>query len=487
MNRLVKRLSIRWHLALTYLLIIWVTLAVLMWVFAGSLEKSGVEGRKAYLYAQAHFLASAMESRGGPGSASIASIGGIPARGRVLVIDDRGVVLEDSAADPDILGRDLSGLPEVKGALSGEQVANTYYLEDGAYVVYLAVPAEWSLGTGAIFISQDLSDILDQYTSLMRAVILGGTAASLAALAVAWVLAGVVTGPIAELEGTARRMSAGRLDLRVKPAGPRETRTLAESFNSMAQAIGETLERQQEFLLAAAHDLRSPLAAVRVLVESMQMKTPTPDELPELLWDIRGEVDRIVETTEGILNLLRTKGQFREDTVDPWEILHELVETRSKTAVGVTITFKSDSAKCRISPLALRLVAANLLENAIRYSLPGGQVDVECKIYPVKGSTTACGGTAAAKDATDKTRCELVLVVKDHGIGIDPKYIPRIFDRFYRVDEARQKSTGGAGLGLAIVKEVCDRNHAAISVESAPGQGSTFTVRWAACQTEEVP
>jgi signal transduction histidine kinase len=464
-NRFVRRLSVRWHLALTYLLIIWVTLAVLMWVFARSLEKSGLDGRKAYLYAQAHFLASAIESRGGPDRASIASVGGIPARGRVLVIDDRGVVLQDSAADPDILGKDLSGLSEVRGALSGEQMANTYYLEDGTYVMYLAVPGVWGSGTGAIFISQDLNDILSQHRSLMRAVILGGIAASLAALLVAWVLAGVVTGPITEMETTARRMSAGRLDLRVKPGGPRETRMLAESFNSMARGIGESLKRQQEFLLAAAHDLRSPLAAVRVLVESMQMKAPNQDELPELLLDIRGEVDRTIRTTEGILNLLRTEGQFPEDTVDPREILHELVETRSKTAVGVTVTLKSDSGKCRMSALALRLVAANLLENAIRYSLPGGQVDVECSIQ--------------GRD--------LVLVVKDCGIGIDPKYIPRIFDRFYRVDEARQKSTGGAGLGLAIVKEVCDRTNATISVESAPGQGSTFTVKWAACGTEETP
>ena len=467
-----RGLGLRWHLALTYLLIMWVTLAVITIFVSRSLERASIENRKAYLFAQAHQMATIIRARGGPGVASVSDTGGVPYRGRVLVIDANGRVVEDSAMDPAMPGRDLIGVVEVSRAMDGAQVANTYYLPDGTFVMYLAVPGNWEEGTGAVFVSQELQDVVDQYRGLMRAVLLGGGLASVAAIILAWFLSRVVVEPVLELAETAGRMSSGRLDLRVKPRGPRETRILGESFNSMASGIVKTMRTQEEFLAAAAHELRSPLAALSVLVESMQAQPPTAEEMPEFLSDMRGELNRIISTTEGILDLLRSRGRFEESGVNPETELRSIIQTRTRSlSAGIDVRLELDGPASAsqgfgkgpvenvlfaLSPVAFRLVASNLLDNAIKYSRPGGVVTVRCY---VSGD-------------------DLVLSVRDQGIGIAASAIPRLFEPFYRVDSARRKSTGGAGLGLAIVKEACDRTGATISVDSEVGQGSTFTVTW---------
>lgn len=465
------------------------------------LESSTVNSRLSYLYAQAHLLVSAVEASGGPAWGAMRGIGGVPSRGRVLLVDSAGRVLDDSAADYQSRGMDLSAVPEIAAAISGQQLANTYYLDDGLFTAYVAVPADWTTagtstpggGTnggaqaGAVFITQDLSDIVASQRSIMRVVLLGGAAASVMALAVAWGLSSVVLGPMLELSRIARRMALGRLDLRATPRGPKETRDLAESFNFMASGIQKTMSAHEEFLLAAAHELRSPLAAMNATVESMEIRNPTPDELPGFFQDMRGELTRIIHTTEEILDLLRTgnENQVERVAVDGAEVVRQVVESRRKVAEdgSVRLQFRrcdsghagamdklaaaTNAHPCgntgdagphmiSASPAILRLVASNLLDNALKYTDAGGSVTVETG---VEGQ-------------------DLTLKVTDTGRGIPASELPRIFERFYRVDRARQKSTGGAGLGLAIVKEACERSGATVSVESVEGKGSTFTVVW---------
>jgi signal transduction histidine kinase len=477
-----KGRSARFHLALTYLLIIWISLGVLMAFLSHYLETSAIGSRMSYLYAQAHLLASAADSRGGPYWGALWDIGGTPARGRVMLVESSGTVADDSARDSEFRGRDLSTIPEIAGALAGSQAANTYYLPDGTFAAYVAVPASW----GAVFITQDLGDIVAQYRDIMGAVLVSGIAASVLSLAVAWGLSSVVLGPILELSAIARRMASGRLELRAKPKGPRETRDLAESFNYMASGIEKTMEAHEQFLTAAAHELRSPLAAISATVESMQIQEPEPDELPGLLSDLSGEITRLAHTAEEILDLLRAKGRLENEMCDAVGLVRELVESRRAAAEAKSISLRfscgegvapvheadgnpaaSGSGGARsetvsISPVLLRLVAGNLLDNALKFTGTGGTVEVETSM---RGS-------------------DFILRVRDTGPGIPESEIPRIFERFYRVDRARRRSTGGAGLGLSIVKEACDRSGGTIRVFSEVGKGTEFEVTWHAVVTQ---
>ncbi len=459
-------LGVRWHLALSYLLVIWVILGILVFFMSRLLETSIIGARRASLYGHAHLLASAIRARGGPGAARLDSVGGIPFQGRVLVLDGDGRVLEDSAFDPGMAYKKLE-FEEVKSALSGKEGSNTYYLPDGSFVMYVAVPADWSGNGGAVFVAQDLGDIVDQYENVMGMVLSGGGVASLVALALAWNLSHKISDPVSDLSKAARMMASGRLDSRVSPKGPLETRELGKSFNYMAAEIEKTMEAQEQFLMAAAHELRAPLASLGVLVESMQIAPPDHEELPELLDDVHKEILTLQVISESILSLLRTKSVtdvFSETIINPVEIIEEVIESRTHIISGkrleVIMECKNQQEGVRVSfdPLLFRLIITNLFDNAVKFTPPKGKAAVGLEFPGNNGS--------------------MILKVSDTGPGIPPDHLDKIFDRFYRVDPARQKSTGGAGLGLAIVKEACDKTGGRIAVESHPGRGTTFAVVW---------
>ncbi len=465
-----KMLGVRWHLGLSYLLVSWVILGVLLLFMSNLLETSIIGARRASLYAQAHLIASAIRARGGPREARIATIGGLPPQGRVLVLDGEGRVLDDSASDPGMALKKL-GFDEVRAALSGREGANTYYLPDGSFAMYVAVPADWDGTGGAVFIAQDLKDIVSQYRSVMGMVVWGGGIASVVAVAFAWHLSTTISEPLSDLSRAARMMASGRLDSRVSPKGPLETRELGASFNYMAQAIENTMERQEQFLMAAAHELRAPLASMRALVESMEISPPEPDELPELINDIHIEILDLQQTAESILSLLRARSgtaPSKPQQANPAKIIKELIKSRAATISERNLEIiqrYQTGGEVPIDPLLFRLIVANLLDNAIKFTPPGGTVAVTLD-FP-------------------ENRNKMVLEVSDNGPGIPPEHLDKIFERFYRVDPARQKATGGAGLGLAIVKEACEKTAGVIHVETSPGAGTVFAVEWHNIRSDE--
>lgn len=468
-----RPLGMRWHLLLGYLLVIWVSLTLLMVSLSRILEATTIGSRRAYLYAQAHLIASAIRARGGPSVARLSAIGGVPLQGRVLVLDGGGRVLEDSAADPEMIGKVL-GLPEVGEALRGRESANTYYLSDGSFVMYAAVPSSWDGRGGAVFIAQDLGDVVAQYRSIMTMVLTGGVLASAAALLVAVAISNLVAGPVLELARNARRVAAGRLDVRVEPRGPLETRMLGEAFNFMAGEVEKTIAGHEQFLVAAAHELRSPLASMSVLVESMKLKPPAPEELPELLEDLESGVRSLTRVSEGILDLLRvtakpgeTKECKGEDLVG---IVDEVLAGRTALIKEKNLALDKDvripgEAWISLDPTLVRMVVSNLIDNALKFTPAGGHVRV-----------TLIRGPSQTGDPS--RTLDLLFEVSDTGPGIAREHIPRIFERFYRVDQARTRDAGGTGLGLAIVKEACDRSGGVVTVESEQGKGSTFRVTW---------
>lgn len=458
------KLGLRWHLALSYLLVIWIILGILVLFISRLLETSIIGARRASLYGQAHLLGSAIRARGGPVAARLTAIGGIPFQGRVLVLDGQGRVLEDSASDPEMSYKKLD-YPEVHAALSGKESSNTYYLPDGSFVIYVAVPSNWDGSGGAVFIAQDLGDIVTQYKNVMRMVLSGGGVASLVALALSWSLSSRIAGPVSDLSQAARMMASGRLDSRVSPGGPPETRELGESFNHMADEIQKTMEGQERFLMAAAHELRAPLASIGVVVESMQLSPPGPEELPELIDDIHTEIVSLQRISESILSLLRTKGRTAASAslIDPVKIIEEVIKSRTHIILDKKLTmrthFEHEQGEGRVpmDSLLFRLVVSNLVDNAVKFTPPGGEVEVRLEFIANSRG--------------------MALTVSDTGPGIPAEHMGKLFDRFYRVDPARQKSTGGAGLGLAIAKDACEKTGGNITVENRP-QGAAFRAIW---------
>ncbi|MGI5878734.1 MAG: sensor histidine kinase, partial [Christensenellales bacterium] len=210
----------------------------------------------------------------------------------------------------------------------------------------------------------------------------------------------------------------------------------------------------------ASHELKTPLSTVKLLVQTLLSQQPfDPAMTGEFLGDIDSEVDRMTALVNDLLVLVRMDekaalafenldlSMIIEDAVASLEPMARQKQLELEVRVEPDLTMAGEGA-------ALRQMVVNLMDNAIKYTPPGGRV--------------AVGAVRRGRD--------IVMRVRDTGIGIEEKDIPYIFDRFYRVDKARDRQTGGTGLGLSIVKGIVARHDGIIDVVSKPGQGTEMIV-----------
>jgi signal transduction histidine kinase len=290
-------------------------------------------------------------------------------------------------------------------------------------------------------------------------------------------LAYQVTEPILQLTAVTSAIAGGRLEQRVTPAGPDEIARLGRTFNRMAEYVQGMIARQQAFVAHAAHELRSPLASLRLRIEMVQSHGPTNLDLTQrYLQQMEHDVDRLQQLVDHLLAL----SSLDEGVVpalaplDLAPILHELAEELTPLAQAAGVRIRVDVPAHLPAVLAntdaIRMVVRNLLDNAIKYTPPSGLVTLQ--------ATTADhpGGTASAL-APDVPPSSLVVHVIDTGPGIPADHLPYIFERFYRVEKAHVRRQDGAGLGLALVRAVTEAQGGSVSVASTVDVGSTFTVR----------
>jgi two-component system sensor histidine kinase SenX3 len=215
-----------------------------------------------------------------------------------------------------------------------------------------------------------------------------------------------------------------------------------------------------DFVANISHELKTPVGAIGLLAETLQAEDD-PEVVERLATRIQNEAVRVGGTIEDLLELSRIElGQVSElGPVFVDDIVVEAVERMRPAAeqAGISVVAECLPDELVIAGDRRQLISAlsNLLDNAVKYSDPGGSVEVEA---------------VAADDV-------VVISVADHGIGIPNRDIERVFERFYRVDQARSRQTGGTGLGLAIVRHVVANHHGSVEVESRLGEGSRFTLR----------
>jgi heavy metal sensor kinase len=268
--------------------------------------------------------------------------------------------------------------------------------------------------------------------------------------------------PVDRLSRTAEQMSLQNLTLRlpVAPSGDALER-LSISLNTMLGRLRDSVQTSRRFLADASHELRTPLTVIKgELQELAGESTLTQLDLRERVGSVLEEVARLEHLVSGLLVLSRLDaGEPQRDWVDV-----DLAELASSTAEQMRLMADDRGIEIELSALRkalvrgdrarLKQIIVNLLDNAIRF--------------------TKRGGTVWLRTAADDMGS--VLEVSDTGIGIPSASIPHVFDRFFRVDEARSRDDGGAGLGLSIVKSICSVHGAEIEVESRVEAGSCFRV-----------
>ncbi|MBI5211498.1 MAG: HAMP domain-containing protein [Elusimicrobia bacterium] len=318
------------------------------------------------------------------------------------------------------------------------------------------------------------------FLALAGAVLAGAGAASLpawaaaatvlllaAALPAARWLGGSLGRPLHDIREAAEKIAAGDFSARVGPVPGDEHRQLAAALDKMAARIQDDLARlesmermRRDFVANVSHELRTPLAAVKAYAETLVSGEPRDAATrAEFCREIEGSADRMARLVDDLLTLSALESGARSPAKEPVSVMRvaaEVVAALMPLAQRKRIVLRLDPFPDMPSVQAdrgqLKQVFTNLIDNAVKYTPEAGVVRV--------------GAAVAGR--------EVRLSVEDTGAGIPAEHIPRIFERFYRVDKARSRELGGTGLGLAIVKHIVEAHGGAVAVESEPGRGSTF-------------
>ena len=311
---------------------------------------------------------------------------------------------------------------------------------------------------GLVVVAASLDEIRATTRVLLGLLVAGGLGVVLLAVLGGGVLVRRGLRPLEEMASVAEGITARRLDQRMAlRAPPREVGRLAGTFNAMLDRLHAAFETQRRFVADASHELRTPLATIRGRSEVLLLSPTLDPQTREGLVLIRDEAGRMGRLVANLL-LLARGDEARAIARRPVELdvlLLEVARQARALAQGVSVTIgHEDQALVLGDADLLKQLLLNLVDNALTYTPPGGHVDLA--LYVADGHTR--------------------LAVRDTGPGIAPDELTRIFERFYRLDRARSRRSGGAGLGLAIARWIAEAHGGHIDVESTVGQGSTFTV-----------
>jgi signal transduction histidine kinase len=353
-------------------------------------------------------------------------------------------------------------LPLTEAALASGRQGQSWYdtisLDGQPLRVYTAPLLVDDDVIGFIQVARSLSDNEQTLAHVQRLLLICDALVVAVAAAIGWVLAGAGLQPLDRVVEAARAIGlSGQLDRRLDP--PRrqdEVGRLVATFNEMLDRLEAMFNAQRRFVADASHELRTPLTTIRGNVELLR-RTPTlpPEDVREALADIASEAERMSRLVTDLLRLARAdagQGLVREP-VRLDDILRDVHRQAQRHKPDIRLLLgPTPPARVLGSRDALQELLLILVDNGLKYTPPGGEVELSLR-------------------STDGWH---QVSVRDTGVGIDPADLPHIFERFYRATRVRHQ--GGTGLGLAIARWLAEQHGGRITVESTPGQGSTFTV-----------
>ena len=285
--------------------------------------------------------------------------------------------------------------------------------------------------------------------------------AMMVALIVGMLLARSLTSPVRTLTQAAQHLAAGELEQQVKVVNTDELGQLAQAFNQMSNQLAEKDRLRQQMTADIAHELRTPLTVIAGYAESMKegVLTPTEDRLALIHHEIE-HLQRLVEDLRTLSRADAGELALNRQSLSPNVLLNQVTTTYNHQAVqkkiNLTLNIDPNLPNIFVDETRLTQVLGNLVSNAIRHTPDGGQISLSSHHFESSGW--------------------VALKVSDTGPGIAAKDLPRVFERFYRVDESRTDSDGGSGLGLAIAKAIVEEHGGRIAVESMIGIGTKFII-----------
>lgn len=462
-------LSIRTRLFASFLGVALISAAGLSWYFLTQMESLGLRTLEERLGNEA-LVASAFVAERGMGnparlqSALSEANPALPSRMRIL--NGAGVAVADSAGETGT-GTDYSERNEVQEALAGRYGSATRIGDDGVFTMFIAYPVR-SGGQiiGASYASAPTLSVTLLLREYRQQLMWAAGFFLVATLALAELLSRWLTRPLRHLERGTAAFASGDFGVRVEPIGARETRAVAEAFNTMADQVERVVRelkneerRKSHFVSDVSHELRTPLTAIRGAAETLLDGEVPPQDAERFLSTIVSESDRLARLANDLLALQRIEGATGELPLRRLDLAD--VARRAAAALepllderGCTVMISGSAPPVLGDPDRLQQVVANLLDNATR----------------VASHTTVSIEVSREDDRS-------VLSVLDEGPGIPEQDLGRLFDRFSRTQASRDRSSGGSGLGLAIVKAIVTAHAGEIEAANRPPGGARFTLR----------
>ena len=331
------------------------------------------------------------------------------------------------------------------------------------FVMSAAAPVGGSAQTDAVQIAIDVSQqeaLLARYRHRFWVILLGTLAIF---PLVGYQIARRGIRPLREVATTARHITSTNLHERIQPEGyPSELASLAATFNKMLDGLEESFERISRFSADIAHDLRTPVNNIRGEAEVALVRARTVDEYREVLGSCLEEAVRLSDLIGDLLFLARAESplaHLHRESIDVGELLSGIREYYEAPAadrgVSLATVVPSEPVIAQLDRTLLQRAVGNLVSNALAHTPAGKSVVLGASVEP-----------AAIR-----------IEVSDAGVGIPPEALPRVFDRFFRVDESRSQASGGTGLGLAIVHSIMLLHGGNVEIASKVGEGTQVTLR----------
>ena len=380
---------------------------------------------------------------------------------RIIVTDDGGLILYDTSDVESKVGK-YALFAEIYRALQGNVVFYSRF-DEAAFMSRTSIPvtSEGKL-IGSVYLYEYDSNqgiFIVQIQSYLRNISL---AVGVFAIALVLIFIRLQTRRITELVSAIRIVGEGDYDFRLRVRGSDELTELADELNKLTSRLRDTEEGRRRFVSDASHELKTPLASIRLLTDSiLQSDNMDMETMVDFVSDIGMESERLQRTTERLLELTRLgrDNKIERTMVDVCLVAENTLRLLSPLAKNYDVRLGYDFAKdCNTyaSEDDVYQIIFNLVENAIKYNIPGGEVII----------------------ALRREDNMVLLTVDDTGIGIPESDLPHIFSRFYRVDKARSSEAGGSGLGLSIVHDAVTLHGGRVEVMPRPDCGTRFAVRF---------
>ena len=383
---------------------------------------------------------------------------------RLIITDRSAQVLYDSMnAEPDYYAL----FPEILCAMEGNDVFYSQY-RDGAIRSHAATPiVSYRSTLGCVYMVEYDTDQGNLIKSLQGTVLKITLILEIVVILFSFIFSKFYSRRLQQIMASMRIIQKGDYSHKLKLGGHDELSFLGDEFNDLTDKLQTSEQKRSRFVSDASHELKTPLASIKLLTDSILQNDMDMETVREFVGDIGNEADRLTRTTGKLLSLTKVDGQVTEEceiikmapTVD--RVIRMLSGIARQNQIAIDADLSQDSPVLILED-DLYQIAFNLIENGIKYNVTGGKLTVRL----IREDDNA------------------ILQVRDTGTGIPEDAVDHIFERFYRVDKARARATGGSGLGLAIVRAIVQRNRGEITVDSKLGEGTVFTVSFPVFETE---